>query len=96
MSDDRVSEGLRRALDLPEAEWPAFLDSFCGQDSETRAHLERLLQRYQRMGLNMGPGVGISTPGPPPSPAAGPGAGRKFAFGALVLLAAAVAWWFAR
>ncbi len=95
MSDDRVSEGLRRALDLPDTEWPAFLDSFCGQDVETRTQIERLLQRYQQMGLHMGPGVGISTPGPPPKAAGQTAAGRKIALGLLAVLAAAAAWWFA-
>jgi ferric-dicitrate binding protein FerR (iron transport regulator) len=95
MSDDRVSEGLRRALDLPESEWPGFLDSFCGQDPDTRAHIERLLQRYQQMGLNMGPGVGISTAAPPPRPTGQRGAEQKVAFAVLTLLAAAAAWWFA-
>ena len=68
-SDPRKENLFAQALLLPEAEWPAFLDRECGQDSALRRRLEALLRAHHAAGEFM------DTPAPGPqreAPVAGP------------------------
>lgn len=42
----QVEEIFQNALDLPESEWKGYVDDACGDDSELKVEVERLLSQY--------------------------------------------------